>query len=120
MTLGHTVTDALTICDQMRAAGHTKPEIFAALEGVLRSTWPFQREWNYLCEACRDTGLEILDCPARPCDRRVAHGDHDYGIPCRCPKGDRWRARARTADDAVTAAAKTAKPKQRTFQQAGR
>jgi len=111
MSLGQELTDALVICDQMRAAGTPEAQIHASLETHLRATWVCTREWKYLCETCRDTGAEVLVCPNQPCDRRKEHGSHDYIRPCFCRAGERLRGRPRTEDDAISAAARTAKPK---------
>lgn len=111
VSLAHTVSDALRLAEQMRAAGASPREIHAGLERVLRACWPFRREWHYLCETCGDVGAEVLECPVIACERRQTHGPHSYIRPCVCRAGDRWRAKPRTDDDAVAAAAKVQKSK---------
>lgn len=120
MSLAQTVRDALRLADEMRAAGDSPAEIAHRLESVIRASWPFRREWHYLCEVCGDTGAEVLQCPVIACERRQAHGPHEYIRPCVCRAGERWRPKVRDAEDAVAAAAKVRKPTQRSFSQAGR
>ena len=55
-----------------------------------------EAEWKYYCGACSDSGWESVWCgditnPARhpwqdprTCERRGAHGDHEWVRPCRC------------------------------------
>lgn len=118
MSLGSDVLEALTICDAMRAEGVSTDQMFRSLETLLRDRWPLVREWKYLCETCRDIGLELLSCPARPCERRQGHGPHEYVRPCFCAKSEPWRGKPKTEQTAVEAAARV--PKARGFTRLGR
>ncbi len=112
--LAQTVLGAVKIRRQMRDDGASVEECDHYLEGVLRSSWPKGRveQWHYLCDECRDTGLVMLECtPTNRCDgisTRIDHWrdkpgkyqrlcvrdptySHDYGVPCRCLRGDRFR-----------------------------
>ena len=44
-----------------------------------------QRVWHAECDACDDTGWEILTCSGRvQCGREKEHAAHDYAVPCPC------------------------------------
>lgn len=115
--LAATVTECLKIRDRMRADGSSQDECDQYLEQVLRRCWPYTREWKYLCDACADTGLQISSCSGdATCGRAKPHLPHDFGKPCWCGLGARFKDRPPTSDDAVTAAAST----KRGFSRAGR
>jgi hypothetical protein len=113
--LAQTILGAMKIRDQMKTQGLSREELDRYMEGVVRTAWPRQRAepWHYLCDRCRDTGLEIVECSTtHRCDgisTRVDHWrekpgkyqrlcvrdptyTHDYGVPCPCPRGERFRA----------------------------
>lgn len=105
---------AMALCEQMRTAGASKAEVARALEGYLRTTWTHIQAREYDCDVCADSGVEVMQCPARPCFRRRTHGPHDYVRPCFCAAGERWKVKPPTEESAIAAAARTAKPKQLT------
>ena len=98
--LSATITEALRLRDRMRADGATATELDAALEKTLRAAWPFAREWKVLCATCRDYGLDLHQCAGdATCGRTRPHLPHDYGEPCWCAAGKRFRAPMKTEDD---------------------
>lgn len=129
--LAAVIAEVFTICDRMRAAGQSRDEIHAYIEGVLRQVWPYQRAWIYGCDSCDDTGLILKTCtPAHRCHGISTRSDspkdppgryrrlcaieptytHTYGEPCHCARGDRFRPRARTVDSDLETAAATSRP----------
>lgn len=106
MSLGSEAIEAFALCDQMRAAGASDVEIARSIETWLRDRWVYTREWHYLCDRCADCGLVVLECPTIRCGRRREHGRHEYVQPCDCAKGETWKAKPRTPETAVAAAAK--------------
>jgi hypothetical protein len=131
-TLGAVVMEALDYRDKLKADGVEQEDLDAGLEALLRERWPKPHDrttpWKYLCEACGDTGLRMLMCrPGMRCPdvstRTDGPGDkpgkyqrlcvgsssytHDYGVPCDCAKGDRFRTRQRPALDDFTTATKS-------------
>lgn len=116
MSLATAIEDALKIRATMKMSGATGEELERDFEGVVRAVWPFTREWKYLCASCLDTGLEILIChDGKTCG--LAKGQkheapHEYGVPCWCSKGARFRVKSRQSeDDVIAAAAKVSRPK---------
>jgi len=118
-TLGTVVTEALKMRDELKAGGLDGHALNQALEAVLRDSWPKPKDrtepWHDACANCRDYGLEMLWCPGdATCGPnlvtkapRPKHGAHEFGKPCWCPKGQRFREKqAPTPDDAETMAAK--------------
>lgn len=108
------VMEAVDLRAQLKADGATGTDLEAGLEAVVRATWPRSpgaHAWKYLCETCRDTGLEMRWCEGRGCG--LAHGNthapHEVGWPCFCSKGERFRETKPAQLDAISAAAKTAK-----------
>lgn len=114
--------EAMQIMDAQKAAGVPFAERVKGLEGVLRALWPHTREWHYLCHVCRDSGLAMHVCKkGARCDgistridgphgtpgkyRRLCAQDpqldytHEYGTPCSCEQGARFRAAAPKAED---------------------
>jgi hypothetical protein len=111
MSLSTHARDAFALCDQLRAQGTPDAEIYRALERFLRAMLPDIQAREYDCEVCSDSGVEVFQCPARPCFRRKTHGPHDYVKPCFCAAGERWKVKPKTDEDAIAAAARTTKPK---------
>lgn len=139
-SLGKVVMEAIDFRDKLKAEGVEKADLDAGLESLLRERWPkpFDRTapWRYLCEGCGDTGLVMYLCrPGMRCagisTRTDGSGDkpgkyqrlcvgsssyvHDYGEPCDCPKGSRFRTgrRNNTPDDFTTATKSKPKPMSR-------
>jgi|ERR1051326_6366412 hypothetical protein len=111
--------EAMRIWGEMKAQGVPLADRVNGLAKTLRTVWPQTREWKYLCQACSDYGLRMSDCPGdATCGRLRAHLPHEFGTPCWCSAGVRFKAKPKTEDDALAIAAKTAKPKG--FTRAGR
>jgi hypothetical protein len=110
----------------MRTQGVSRDDALRGLEGVIREIWPKgrEREWTFYCQVCSDIGYELTDCRhLKRCGRKFcAHKDdeweHRYAVPCGCVKGDRFRAKAYSAEDAIEKASKARKTK-RGFTRAG-
>ncbi len=110
-SLADTVAEAVRLRAAQKAAGASDAECDRYLEGVLRQSWPFTREWKYLCDKCDDTGLVMGDCSGdATCGRASIHGRHSFGTPCWCSAGNRFKAKPKTEDDFSQATAKTRKP----------
>lgn len=128
--LGAAFVEAMKILDAQKAAGVPFLDRIRGLEQVLRHVWPQTREWHYLCEQCRDSGLVMhvcrkgarcdgistrIDSPgARPGKyRRLCAQDpqsdyeHDYGTPCACDRGRRFREGPKPGPEDFTAAGKS-------------
>ena len=83
-------------------------EVLIARAG-LRDTWPRRRPkpwWKcfsrYQCDVCRDYGLILSEiaCPGDgECGDIIPHGAHEFGWPCHCVKGARFRPPVKSADD---------------------
>ena len=109
--LAETIREAFKAWDSQKALGATVAERVANLAKTLRASWPFVREWKYLCGECHDYGLRIYDCDGdATCGRPRPHLPHDYGVACWCTNGGRFRVKVRTEEGAVEAAAKVRKP----------
>lgn len=108
---GETIKALFREWDNQKALGASFAERVRNLERTVRAVWPFTREWHYLCGECSDYGLRIADCAGdATCGRTKPHLPHDFGTPCWCEQGRRYRARERTEESAVEAAAKVRKP----------
>jgi hypothetical protein len=110
-TVADSLMDAVRIRRQLLADGQTVEQADRYLEGVLRSMWPRMKPWTYGCSVCSDVGLEMRWCEGldRPlCGRTFPHDGHEYGRPCTCARGVRFRPKERTPEDFV-AAGKTPK-----------
>ena len=111
--LGAIFVEAMKIWDGQKADGVPLDERVSGLAKTLRASWPFTREWKYLCVQCSDLGLVLTACPGdRTCGRSNRHLPHDFGRPCVCDKGRVFRDKpARpTDDDALESAARVRKP----------
>lgn len=132
MSLWETVKEALRLRDLDRQAGASEAQQASQLEQIIRRVWPFTREWKYVCRSCDDTGLVMKICRAGDrCNgistrtdgpketpgkyRRLCTRDtegtytHDYGEPCFCSAGSRFRSAPPSEFDPVAVAAKTPK-----------
>jgi hypothetical protein len=119
--------EAMVMAAQMRLNGVVEADIRQGVENVLRDAWVKGREepWHYTCRLCDDSGWQIKTCTNRSCGRPfklpgqhsddvtgqgTCRGDHTYAQPCVCERGQAQRRgllQQRTAEDAVSAAAKT-------------
>ena len=114
--LAGAVTEALQIRDEMKAGGASPEQLHASLEAVIRDVWPKGRSepWHS-CGTCSDYGLEMHDCPGdAACGRPRKHAPHDYGTPCWCEKGRRFREKPKPEPSEFTDAGKTPKRSQPT------
>lgn len=119
MSLGDIIQAVMQMRESMRADGAEEREIEAATERSVRSSWPFTREWKYLCQQCSDYGLVMHECPGdATCGRHKPHLAHEFGKPCWCSLGQRFKARPKTETD-FQEAGKMKKP-DRSFTRAGR
>jgi hypothetical protein len=97
--LAQTFVEAMRIWDGQKVDGVLKSTREADLEKTLRAAWPQVRAWKYLCETCRDSGLEIIDCPGdTTCGRGKPHLSHEFGRPCWCKAGIRFREKPRPVE----------------------
>lgn len=114
MTLAEAYKDCLPILDAQKKAGVPFLERIKGLEGVIRTFWPFTREWHYVCGECADYGLQMANCDGEKhrcgLGKGKPHLPHEYGRPCWCSAGARFKARERTEETAVEAAAKVRRP----------
>lgn len=108
--LGQTIKAAFQEWDAQKALGAGVLERVANLEKTLRAAWPQTREWHYLCPQCHDYGLRMADCAGDAgCGRSKAHLPHEFGTPCWCSVGARFKAKERTEESAVESAARVKK-----------
>lgn len=111
--LSTAIMQALDMRDELKAQGVTGAELDRGMEGVLRELWPKPHgrtePWHDQCGNCRDYGLEMIDCPGdATCGFRKPHPPHEFGRPCWCPKGNRFRDQPSPTDtDPVKRAAKS-------------
>lgn len=120
--LVQTFREAMRLWDAQKADGVPFADRVTGLAKSLRQAWPKGREneWKYLCSKCSDYGLEMQDCPGdATCGRPHAHLPHDFGTPCWCSAGQRFRAQPKPGPDAFTDAGKTPR-KSPTFTKFGR
>lgn len=97
--------------DREKAAGVSKADRVAHLTMTLRASWPFTREWKFVCTACEDRGLVMADCVGdATCGRTKPHLPHDYGTPCWCPTGARFRDKPKPSVEDYGDAAKVRQP----------
>lgn len=114
-TLGKIYRAAMSIWDGQKAEGMTLADRILNLAKTLRASWPQTREWKYLCE-CSDTGLKMSDCRGdATCGRKQAHMPHEFGAPCWCELGKRFRDKPKPSAEDFTAAGKS-----RSFSKASR
>lgn len=121
-TLGEKVLGAMRRWNEQKAAGVSKGDRLAEMEGQLREWWPKSREvFKYQCNKCDDLGLTIRDCPGQgtdaryhysPCGVDKAHGLHTFGVVCTCDKGRMYMPKAHTPGPSDMQAAGRQAPKQ--------
>lgn len=122
--LASTFIEAMRIWDVQKKDGVSEADRVDGLSKSLRAAWPQappQEAWTYqyACERCSGYGLETLTCPGdATCGRRKPHLAHDYGTPCWCDAGKRFRAPAKPNPEDFSAAGKT--PKRSGFAKVGR
>lgn len=106
--LAATVMECFRVWDRMKAEGGTIADRDALIQTALRQCWPFTREWKYLCATCDDLGLEMHRCPGdATCGRSNPHYAHDFGKPCWCSAGQKFRPKGKSQEDIVSQAART-------------
>lgn len=101
-SLGRIIAVICEIREELRRQGASPQALAQATENVVRDTWPFTREWKYLCPICDDTGLKLSLEATR------VYGELPVwiGRPCSCSRGERFRDRPKAEQD-FTAAGKT-------------
>lgn len=108
MSLAAGVMDAMRLWDEQKAAGVPLADRQRALFGVIRDLWPVTREWKYLCTNCSDSGLAIAVCPGdATCGRSKAHLAHEFGTPCWCGLGSRFREKPKPGPEDFTEAGRS-------------
>ena len=108
--LAATIREAIRFWDAMKAEGASLSQRVSSLEKTLRLCWPTRRPWTYTCETCGDYGLEMSSCDGgeRPtCGRSKPHLSHEFGRPCWCAAGARFRQPVRRVEDFTQAGAVT-------------
>lgn len=83
---------------QLRADGSSFPEACRFLEGLIRTVWPFRREWKFLCLDCEDTGWRMREREVAIYGGRLV----PYAERCTCHAGQRLQAK--DTDDRETLA----------------
>lgn len=124
--LVQTFREAMRIYDAQKAEGVPKAERLAGLEQSLRAagfgaaTEPLRAaDW---CPKCENTGLQMPreDCPGdATCGKSRQHLAHEFGRPCWCVLGKRFKDRPQGGEDDFTVAGK-AKPRAKTWSRMGR
>lgn len=98
--LAATYIEAMRLWDLQKAENVPLRTRLAGLERTLRAAWPQTRVWHYLCEQCSDHGLIMYFCKGSDCGQgRVPHEAHEYGRPCSCVKGARFRDAPASVND---------------------
>lgn len=91
-TLAQTVMEAMKFWDEQKADGVPLADRQRNLLGVLMVAWPQVREWKFLCQNCFDTGLVMANCDGdATCGRSKVHLSHEFGTPCWCSLGSRFK-----------------------------
>lgn len=111
-TLAATYDAAMKLWDAQRRDGIGFVERLKGLTIALRNAWPKGRdtEWKYTCTNCLDYGLAMSECVGdATCGRVKRHLPHDYGNPCWCQAGARFKVTAKRPAD-FTEAAQTKQP----------
>lgn len=107
-TLSDTVMDAMRLWDEQKAGGVSLADRQRGLFGVLRDAWPQVREWKYLCQNCNDTGLVMAECSGdATCGRVKLHLPHEFGTPCWCSLGSRFKQQSKPTPEDFTQAGRS-------------
>ena len=94
--LAQTYAEAMRLWTAQKAEGLSVADRVSNLSLTLQAAWPRGREnaWQYLCKHCNDYGLSMAACPGdATCGKPKPHLAHEYGTPCWCPAGKRYRAK---------------------------
>ncbi len=108
--LAATYENAMRLWDAQKAHGLSFSQRLTGLDQTLRIAWLQGRgaDWKYLCSRCSDYGFEMHDCPGdATCGRPKAHLPHDYGTPCWCDAGKRFRDKPKRSHEDYADAGKT-------------
>jgi hypothetical protein len=114
-TLAKTYIAAMEIWDAQKAEGLSFEERAATLRASVEAAWPKGRmePWHTRCASCNDYGLEMLTCPGDETCGATSHGHvfphapHEYGRPCWCQRGARFREKPKAEGDDFKAAGKS-------------
>ena len=110
-SLGAIVAAIIQMRAELRANGADEQAVAMATERSIRAAWPTTREWKFLCQSCDDYGLEMGVCPGdRTCGRDKQHLPHEFGRPCWCGAGAKFRKREPSPDTDFQQAGKVSKP----------
>lgn len=93
---------AIELWDRQKLEGVSLADRLRGLEQTLRLAWPKGREaeWKMLCTRCGDYGLEMAWCDGdATCGRVKRHLPHEYGNPCWCQAGQRFKVLVKRAAD---------------------
>lgn len=102
--LAQTFRVAMRIWDEQKEQGVPLHERVLGLSKSLRACWPQTREWKFICHRCDDRGLAMETCQGdHTCGRSKPHLPHDFGRPCTCSVGNRFKAPAPALDDYAAA-----------------
>ena len=109
---------AMASYDKARAEGMERADAERGIEAVLRSEWPTSTtKFPPQCDACDDTGYvehicrPYVRCQRDKCSTKGEDWQHRYVVPCHCPKGDRFRQKVNTPEDALASAGNVSKSK---------
>lgn len=105
--LAATYREAMRLWDEQTAQGVSRADRLRGLTASLKAAWPKGRteEWKYLCTNCLDYGLSMSTCPGdATCGRPKPHLAHEFGTPCWCQLGKRFRTTPKQATDYTDAA----------------
>jgi hypothetical protein len=98
--LAQTFRVAMQVWDAQVADGISRADRIHGLTQTLRAAWPQTRAWRFYCDQCDDRGLVMAECPGRAsCGRQNEHLPHDYGRPCSCQAGNRFKRPEASPDD---------------------
>lgn len=110
---------------QARKDGVSRDDGIRGIEEELRAAWPKSvSKFAPNCQACEDTGWMERTCwDQQRCSRKLCidnpERQHLYVVPCHCAKGDRFRPRQFTPEDAIAVASRTKKKKPGGWRQVG-
>jgi hypothetical protein len=109
--LARTYQLAMRLWDAQAADGLSRAHRLVGLEKTLRAAWPQTREWKYLCASCHDYGLVMSVCAGdATCGRLKEHAPHEFGRPCWCQAGAKFREKPPADPGTATTRAAKSKP----------